>query len=194
MTSLLGRLLRLFPESVPLEDLFTEAVAHLFETRPQLCLAWLKEAGLLSPTHAARVDEGYVRVVSQKPFASLEHHSVASRPDLLIEVYWSPDEILAEDETVADVIMVESKIGSGEGQEQLRRYAEHLDKMTNVGSKLLVYITRGYDPKNPNEILSGLGENIRFEQLRWHDFYRFLRTLQTAEKDALVKEVVAFME
>jgi hypothetical protein len=116
VTSLLGRLLRLFPESVPLEDLFTEAVAHLFETRPQLCLDWLKEAGLLSPTHAARVDEGYVRVVSQKPFASLEHHSASSRPDLLIEAYGSPDEILAEDETVADVIMIESKIGSGKGQ------------------------------------------------------------------------------
>ena len=116
---------------------------------------------------------------------------MASRPDLLIEVYWSPDGILAEDETVADVIMVESKIGSGEGQEQLRRYAERLEKMTNVGSKSLVYITRGYDPKGPGEILSGLGDNVRFEQLRWHDFYRFL---QTVEKDALVEEVMAFME
>ena len=38
MTNLLGRLVRLFPESVPLEDLFTEAVARLFETRPVLCL------------------------------------------------------------------------------------------------------------------------------------------------------------
>lgn len=47
MTSLLGRLLRLFPESIPLEDLFTETVARLFETRPQLCLAWLEAAELL---------------------------------------------------------------------------------------------------------------------------------------------------
>jgi hypothetical protein len=63
--------------------------------------------------------------------------------------------------------------------------------MTNVGSKMLVYITRGYDPKDSGEILFGLSEDISFKQLRWHDFYRFL---QTVEKDALVEEVMAFME
>lgn len=36
-----------------------------------------------------------------------------------------------------------------------------------------------------------MGENVRFEQLRWHDFYRLLLTV---EKDALVEEVMAFME
>jgi len=41
-------MLRLFPQSVPLEDLFTEAVARLFERRPELCVAWLRSAGLLS--------------------------------------------------------------------------------------------------------------------------------------------------
>ena len=56
---MLGRLLRLFPESVPLDDLFTEAVARLFEARPQLCLAWLGEATYLpgfatSKTSASR--------------------------------------------------------------------------------------------------------------------------------------------
>ena len=45
MASLLGRLLRLFPESVPLEDLFTEAVARLFEMRPRLCLTWSEMQG-----------------------------------------------------------------------------------------------------------------------------------------------------
>lgn len=69
MTSLLGRLLRLFPESVPLEDLFTEAVARLFETRPQLCLAWLEEIGLLT-----RARQEYVRVTSQRTLVALEHH------------------------------------------------------------------------------------------------------------------------
>jgi hypothetical protein len=49
VTSLLGRLLRLFPERVRLEDLFTEAVARVFETNPQLCLAWLEHAGIVTP-------------------------------------------------------------------------------------------------------------------------------------------------
>ncbi len=55
----------LFPESVLLENLFTEAVARLFETRPDVCFAWLKEAGMLSPGHAA----GTVRVRSQLDFS-----------------------------------------------------------------------------------------------------------------------------
>lgn len=89
------------------------------------------------------------------------------------------------------MVMIESKIGSKEGPEQLRRYAEHLDEMVELGHKTLVYMTRGYDPKEAGHVLSGLDGNVRFEQLRWHDFYRFL---ETVEKDALVKEVMTFME
>lgn len=189
MTSLLGRLLRLFPESVPLEDLFTEAVARLFETRPQLCLAWLEAAGLLT---APVVDtgQGYICVSTQRSFVALDHHDTDSRPDLMIEIYRSPEEFV-EDDAVTDVVMIESKIGSKEGPEQLRRYAEHLDRMPIFGSKTHAYITRGYDPKDASEILYGLSENISFEQLRWHDFYRFL---QSVKKDALIDEVMTFME
>jgi hypothetical protein len=88
--------------------------------------------------------------------------------------------------------MVEWKIGASEGQGQLRRYAEHLGRMEGFGDRTLLYITRAYDPKDGNDILSGLADNVRFEQLRWHDFYRFLR--ERAEKDALVEEVMAFIE
>jgi hypothetical protein len=89
------------------------------------------------------------------------------------------------------MVMVESKIGSGEGQDQLRRYGEHLDEMAGFDGKTLLYVTRGYDPKNPKEILINLSSDVRFEQLRWHDFYRFL---QTVEKNTLVEEVMTFME
>jgi hypothetical protein len=87
------------------------------------------------------------------------------------------------------VVMIESKIGSWEGQEQLRRYAEHLDRMTGT-RKTLVYITRAYDPKSEEKILAGT-RNANFRQLRWRDFYKFL---QKSEKDALVEEVMLFME
>ena len=109
MTSLLGRLLWLFSESVPLEGFFTEAVARLFEGRPELCMAWLEEAELLSPAPVAGVDEGQVHVSSQRPFAYFEHHDMASRPDLLIEVYRSSGEDSKDGGSVADVVMVESK-------------------------------------------------------------------------------------
>ena len=75
---MLGRLLRLFPESVPLEDLFTEAVARLLETRPDVCIAWLEEIEGIAPGH----DPEALRISSQRSFAALEHHNnTASRPD-----------------------------------------------------------------------------------------------------------------
>jgi hypothetical protein len=138
------------------------------------------------------VAEGYVRVRSQRRYDSLEHHGQGSRPDLLIEVRWSSAEGPAADGDVAEVVMVESKIGSGEGSQQVRRYAEHLDTMVGLRGKTLLYITRAYDPKWRDMILAGLGDDVRFEQLRWHDFYHFLR--KWSEKDALIEEVMTFME
>lgn len=189
MTSLLGKLLRLFPESVPLEDLFTEAVARLFETRPRLCLAWLRDAGLLASQDTDYVQES-IRVESERAFSALEHHDTDSRPDLLVEVY-RPSKDSTSDIAPIALLMFESKIGSKEGPEQLRRYAEHLGRIEKFGNKALVYITRGYDPKDSDDVLSGLDEKLDFKQLRWHDFYRFLTTV---EKDALVEEVMIFME
>jgi hypothetical protein len=182
---------RLFPDSVPLEDLFTEAIVRLFETRPELCISWLKEADLLSTDPTTELDERYARVKSQRLLDSLGHHDSASRPDLLIEIHRSSGEDSKVSGSVAEVVMVESKIGSKEGPEQLRRYAEHLAQMPSVNGNFLLYVTRDYDPKDPAEILYSLDDEVSFKQLRWHDFYRFL---QKVEKDALVEEVMAFME
>jgi hypothetical protein len=43
--------------------------------------------------------------------------------------------------------------------------AEHLGEMADFSSKTLVYMSRGFDPKEPNDILSGLG-NICFKQMQ----------------------------
>jgi hypothetical protein len=86
VTSLLGRLVRLFPGSVPSRTSSTEALARLFERRPELCFAWLEEAGLLSAAPAGRPGDRYVSVASQRLFAPLDHHDTASRPDLVVEV------------------------------------------------------------------------------------------------------------
>jgi hypothetical protein len=72
VSSLLGRVLRLFPESVPLEDLFTEVVARLFETRPQLCLAWLEDIGLLT-SGTVSAGEEHVRYSSQREHLRCTH-------------------------------------------------------------------------------------------------------------------------
>lgn len=187
MTSLLGRLIPLFSGQRRTEDLFTEAVARLFERRPELCLAWLEDAGLLAP--AVGEDRRNVNVATQKSFVALEHHEVASRPDLWIEIH-TPGENDSEGYGVSDVFLVESKIDAVESEGQLKRYAEHLDRMTDHHGKTLIYITRAYDPKDEDEVRSSVS-GIRFEQLRWHDFYHFLRK---TERDAFVEEIMTFME
>lgn len=127
------------------------------------------------------------RVSPQRAFNPLEYHETASRPDLIVEVYVASK----GDEAAANVVMLESKIGSGEGEGQLRRYAEHLHGMPSFDSRTLLYITRSYDPKEPEEILSSLDDKVSFKQLRWQDFYRFL---QQADPDALIEEVMDFMQ
>lgn len=185
MTSLLGRLLPLFSGPRRVEDLFTEAVARLFERRPELCLSWLDDLDLITPVSGE--DQRYIRVTTQKSFVALDEHGSGSRPDLIVEVHHGVED--AELESSMDVVMLESKIGSFEGQDQLKRYAEHLDRMTGM-RKILVYITRAYDPKEKGKILAGT-QSVEFCQPRWHDFYKFLHTV---EKDVLVEEVMLFME
>ncbi len=185
MTSLLGKLVRLFSHHRRIEDLFTEAIARLFERQPELCLSWLDELELITPISGE--DQRYIHVITQKPFVALEEHGSGSRPDLIVEVHHAVED--NELNNLAEVVMIESKIGSIEGGDQLPRYAAHLSAMS-ASRKTLIYITRAYDPKDPDDI-EAAAKDIKFRQLRWHDFYKFL---QNTEKDALVEEVMLFME
>lgn len=188
MTDLLSRLLFLFPKRIPREDLFTEAVARLFERNPRLCLDWLRDAGLISPGEES--DGARVIVQTQKWLRPADANQQARRADLFIEVHHSTR---AEDHRNSpEVVIIESKIGSREGHDQLKSHAEHLEGMTEFARRTLVYITRAYDPKDKNKILSTVGETIHFKQLRWQDFYHFLD--EEVDGDALVEEVKAFME
>ncbi len=153
-------------------------------------LAWLDEEGILPPGPGAGHNEGYPRIASQKWLGSLGQQAQAGRVDLQIKVHRATADEPEEGGLAADIVLVESKIGSREGKQQLRRYAEHLHNIRGYDSKTLLYITRGHDPKERGEILSGI-DDVRFEQRRWRDFYRFL---QGVAKDALVDEVMTFME
>lgn len=185
MTSLLGRLLPLCTGARRVEDLFTEAVARLFERRPELCLSWLDDLDLITPV--SEEARRYIRVTTQKSFVALDEHGRGSRPDLIVEVHHAAED--GELGSSIEVVMIESKIGSIEGENQLKSYAGHLSDMSGT-RKTLVYITRAYDPKDAEEMHTGT-QAVEFCQLRWHDFYRFL---QMVEKDALVEEVMLFME
>lgn len=172
-----SRLLSLHSAPVPLEDFFTEVIAQLFSASPQTCLEWVE--------HARLSDSKYdrVRVSTQEVLDSLEHHTTGSRPDMRIEL---------SNEQGNGVLLIESKIGSREGSEQLRRYAELLENMPDIKDKTLVYITRDFDPKDPEEILANVNDSsVNFVELRWHSFYSFLRT---QPKTMLIDEILLFME
>ena len=139
---------RLLPRSGgprKIENLFTEVVAWLFERRPDLCIDWLRENRSDALEHAAGGEEPRVGVRTQKWIGELEHHRSASLLDLLIEARWTASE--SSDSEISNAVLVESKIGSREGERQLRRLAEHLEQMEGYAKKTLLYITRGYDPK-----------------------------------------------
>ncbi|GAK55223.1 hypothetical protein U27_02055 [Candidatus Vecturithrix granuli] len=110
---LFSRLLHLHAGVIPLENFFTEIVAYVLGTSHEFLCDWLKYINL--------VKEPYIythsRIMTQQRFAPLEHYEIASYPDILIELFEG------EKRTI---ILIESRLGSGEGADQLTRYAEIL--------------------------------------------------------------------
>ena len=177
--SLFSKLLKLHAGSIPLEDFFTELVAHLLSTNKEILYAWLKYLDL--PDMDADFDAA--TVLTQQKFKGLPHHDSDSRPDLVIELV---------NGSKRDIIFIESKIGSQEGYRQLSRYAEVLDTHPDFQNKLLIYITRDFDPKDRECIFEAIpNSSVRFKQVRWHQFYQFL----TAQAETmLTEEIIKFMQ
>jgi hypothetical protein len=178
LVALFSRLLNLNTGSIPLEDFFTELVAYLFSTDKEILYSWLKNLNLLDINIYL---DAYVS--TQREFEPLDDHRLASRPDILIELV---------DTKSRSIIFVESKIGSQEGYEQLSRYAEILHGISGFQHKFLLYITRDFDPKDRADIFKNISQStVQFRQLRWHQFYRFLKSQADT---MLVQEIVTFMD
>ena len=175
--ALFTRLLKLNQGNTPLEDFLTEIVAHFFETFPEILEAWLKHLAVLP---SSNYSVSYIS--TQKKYEPLEHHISGSRPDLQIGLSFGANQA---------VILIESKVGSQEGYQQLTKYAEILAAMTNIQERFLFYITRDFDPKEPNEILKNLDNSVKFKQIRWHEFYQFL---QSQPDNFFINEITKFME
>jgi hypothetical protein len=175
--SLFSRLLNLNTGNIPLEDFFTELVAYFFSKNKEILYAWLKGLNLLDT-------DTYLdaHISTQREFEPLDGHLLGSRPDLLIEL---------EDDRSRSIIFIESKIGSQEGYEQLSRYAEILHELPGFHKKILLYITRDFEPKDKAVIFKNIpNSTVYFKQLRWHQFHRFL---QSHANTMLVQEVIEFM-
>lgn len=175
--ALFKRLLQLHQNHIPLEDFLTEIVAYLFEAYPLILEEWLSTIGVL-PCGSYSVDY----VATQQKHSPLEHHLTGSRPDLQIGLSNDSEKVL---------IFIESKVDSHEGYNQLQRYAEILNSFHSIQHKFLVYITRDFDPKNLEAILSKSDNSVKFKQTRWYNFYQFLRS---QSQNLLINEICKLLE
>lgn len=173
--SLFGKLIQLHSdEHRRLEDFRTEIVAHVLANDSELTLRWLQELGV---TDLREIDA--ITVSTQQRLEPIEGlHSLGSKPDITIRITKG---------THVEVVFIESKVGSEEGQGQLSKYMDQLRARPGVDQRSLIFITRDYEPK---EDLSD--ESVRFFQARWSSFYHFLRTVE-APSDT-IRELLKFMK
>lgn len=153
-----------------LEDYLTEILAHLLRVNDDLLHTFLERFARLNGAQAA------YSVSTQTEFLALEHHSINSKPDMVIQSEHA-------------CVMIENKVGSSEGWEQLPRYADHLHTFPHP-TKVLLYITRDFDPKTESEIVPE-NSGIAFYAVRWYEIARCLRDYQ---EHLLVPEVLTFMK
>ncbi|NEU77947.1 PD-(D/E)XK nuclease family protein [Nostoc sp. UIC 10630] len=175
--SLFSNLLNLHSGSKPLEDFFTEIVAYFLSLNKEILIDWLKHHSIIS-------DDNYssIKISTQQKHKGLESHTEDSRLDIVVEL---------SNGLSTDVIFVESKIGAKDGNNALRKYAELLSNLPNIRHRILIYITRDYDPKEEIKTLAfQLEPKVSFYQLRWHQFYTRLRQHAT---DILAQEILTFM-
>ncbi|BAY15164.1 hypothetical protein NIES21_09790 [Anabaenopsis circularis NIES-21] len=175
--SLFTNLLNLHSGSKPLEDFFTEIVAYFFSIHQDLLIAWLQQNLIIGDKSYSRIT-----ITTQKEHQGLESHTADSRFDILIELSNGLD---------TDVIIIESKIGSTDGNNALKRYVEILSSLPNVNQRILLYITRNYDPQEEIKTFASKQKTtVNFHQLRWYQFYSFL---DKHGSDTLAQEILTFM-
>ncbi|RCJ37546.1 hypothetical protein A6769_11615 [Nostoc punctiforme NIES-2108] len=174
--SLFSNLLNLHSGSKPLEDFFTEIVAYFLSLNNDILLGWLKHHSIIS-------DDNYssVKISTQQEHKGLESHTEDSRLDIVVELSTGLN---------TDVIFIESKIGAKDGNNALKKYADILSNLPNVRHRILIYITRDYDPKEIKTPAFNLEPKVSFYQLRWHQFYA---RLQQHATDILAQEILIFM-
>lgn len=175
--SLFSNLLNLHSANKPCEDFFTEIVAYFLSVNNDILLDWLKHHSIIS-------NENYssIKISTQQEHKKLESHTEDSRLDIVVELSTGLS---------TDVIFIESKIGSKDGNNALRKYAEILSNLPNVRHRILIYITRDYDPKEEIKTPAfNFEPKVNFYQLRWHQFYA---RLQQHSTDILAQEILIFM-
>ena len=157
------------------EDYLTEIFAEV-----------LAKAGILHEwlTNLTDIKVGQLNmreVTTQKTYAKQEDHVTDSRPDMIIRF---------SDGRNSHILFIENKLGTGEGDQQLKRYADHLRGYELDGCKThLIYITKQHDSKQKKDIISS-GSNTTFHQIRWFQIYNWLKN----HRSELVNLLLDYME
>lgn len=158
------------------EDYLTEIFAYCLREDTGLLKAFLKKFKISQSELV-----GDYKVETQKRFVKLKkyNHSSDSVPDIVITT----------DDTV---IFFENKINSPESFEQLKRYTEQLNNRGEV-NKILIYITKHYDPKIEGDIIGQLDNEIKFIPIRWYELCNFLGN-QEPFSNLLTNELLIYMK
>ncbi|MBN3926561.1 PD-(D/E)XK nuclease family protein [Nostoc sp. NMS4] len=175
--SLFTNLLNLHSASKPREDFFTEIIAYFLSLNNDILLDWLKHHSIIS-------DDNYsnIKISTQQEHPALASHTEDSRLDIVVEL---------SNGLSTDVIFIESKIGAKDGNNALKKYADILSNLPNIRHRILIYITRDYDPKDEiKKYCFDLPPKVNFFQLRWYQFYSFLKERAS---DILAQEILIFM-
>ena len=168
------------PDRFQREDFLTEIVAQVLRNSPELTLEWLR---WLNVTDLKQAD--HINITTQVKFEKLVGHDTDSRPDMAIS--------LVEDEN-AELVLIESKVDSTQGDAQLLRYADQL-AAERIGKGLkrasLVFITRDYEVAR---IATPQDSNFSFRSTRWFEFYNKLKAHLKTNSDGLANQLKLFME
>ncbi len=171
--SLFNQLLRLYGDTKPTEDFLTEIFAYCLLVELEIL-----EEFLIFFDITKQVDKEYslrTQVFLKKLPAYQQQTD--SKPDMVLSSNTS-------------IIFFENKVGADEQEDQLPRYAEQLDNITGIEERVLIYITRDFDPKNETAILEKCKRPIKFIQLRWYQIYLFLKKYTD---HSIIKELLFFM-
>ena len=168
--SLFQQLLRLHKGNRPTEDFLTEVFAHCLTVEDGLMKDFLKEFKI------AKEFGAIYHIKTQITFSALADHEMDSQPDMVLSYS-------------NHTIFFENKVGSKEGYKQLSRYTDHLN--TFSGNKILVYITKHFDPKKRKDIFKKGQEKIKFIPIRWYEIARFF---EKYNRNLIIKEFLQFMK
>ncbi|WP_462410583.1 PD-(D/E)XK nuclease family protein [Neobacillus sp. Marseille-QA0830] len=163
-------------ENDPYEDYLTEMIRPVLEN-PKMLSSFLKrfvDKKLDSIDHH--------KVFTQRTYTKIKDHLTDSRPDMVITF---------EEQGIRHIMFIENKLGSGEGDRQLSRYADHLEEQAKMGYHAhLLYITQYYDPK-PISLLLDQTSGSGCQQYQWYEIYHWMKEF---EEDLYCQQIMLFME